>query len=82
MGTLLVHRLINDRDREVVEKASGEIDRSAAAFLPTLGPGEAILIGVEFAIPLQVRIQRPVQEPESKGPDYQVHWKILEPVGG
>ena len=33
MGTLIVHRLINDKDREVVERASGDIDRSAAAFL-------------------------------------------------
>lgn len=31
MGTLLVHRLTNDRDREVVERASGELDHSAAA---------------------------------------------------
>jgi len=44
MGTLVVHRLINDRDRSVVERASGEVDKSAAAFLPTLGPGEAIVI--------------------------------------
>jgi hypothetical protein len=55
MGTLIVHRLINDRDREVVERASGDIDRSAAAFLPTLAPGQAVIIGVDFPIPLRVR---------------------------
>lgn len=38
---LIVHRLINERDREVVEKAAGDIDRSAAELLPTLAPGEA-----------------------------------------
>jgi len=42
MGTLVVHRLINDRDREVVERASGEIDKSAAEFLPTLAPGKPL----------------------------------------
>lgn len=36
MGTLVVHRLTNDRDREVVERACGEIDRSASSFLPNL----------------------------------------------
>ena len=36
MGTLIVHRLTNDRDREVVERACGEIDRAASAFLPNL----------------------------------------------
>ena len=51
MGTLVVHRLIDDKDREVVERASGEIDRSAAEFLPTLGPGQAVIIGVDFQFP-------------------------------
>lgn len=76
MGTLVVHRMINDRDREVVERASGDIDRSAAAFLPTLGPGEAVIIGVDIPVPLAVQIDRPNAEPESRGPDYQKHWAI------
>jgi DNA helicase HerA-like ATPase len=33
MGTLIVHRLTNDRDRDVVERACGEIDRAASAFV-------------------------------------------------
>jgi uncharacterized protein len=75
MGTLIVHRLTNDRDREVVERASGEIDRSAAAFLPTLTEGQAIIIGVDFPIPLTIQINKPSQEPDSHGPDYQKHWR-------
>lgn len=75
MGTLIVHRLINDRDREVVERASGDIDRSAAAFLPTLSPGEAVIIGVDFPIPLTVQMREPAQKPDSRGPDYQTHWR-------
>jgi hypothetical protein len=74
MGTLIVHRLINDRDREVVERASGDIDKSAAEFLPTLAPGQAVIIGVDFPIPLTVQIRRPQAVPDSKGPDYQQHW--------
>jgi hypothetical protein len=76
MGTLIVHRMINDKDREVVERASGDIDRSAAAFLPTLGPGEAVIIGVDIPVPLAVQIDRPNAEPESRGPDYQKHWAV------
>jgi hypothetical protein len=78
MGTLIVHRLTNDRDREVVERACGEIDRSAAAFLPTLGPGEAAIIGVDFAIPLTVQIQKPNYEPNSRGPDFQSSWSRFQ----
>ncbi len=76
MGTLIVHRLTNDRDREVVERASGEIDRSAAAFLPTLTEGQAVIIGVDFPIPLTIQITQPSQQPDSRGPDYQKHWRV------
>ncbi len=75
MGTLLVHRLTNDRDREVVEKACGEIDRSASAFLPNLKPGEAAIIGVDFPIPLTIQMKKPTHRPESEGPNFQKYWK-------
>ena len=74
MGTLIVHRLTNDRDREVVERACGEIDRAASAFLPNLQPGEAAIIGTDFPIPLTVRIARPDCRPKSDGPDFQTYW--------
>lgn len=74
MGTLVVHRLTSDRDREVVERACGEIDKSASAFLPNLEPGEAALIGVDLAIPLTIQISRPRHSPDSSGPGYQRSW--------
>lgn len=77
IGTLVVHRLTNDRDREVVESACGEIDRSASAFLPNLKPGEAAIIGADFPIPLTIQIGKPVTKPKSEGPDYQRGWSLL-----
>ena len=74
MGTLIVHRLTNDRDREVVERACGEIDRAASAFLPNLRPGEAAIIGADFPIPLTIQIHEPTTKPQSDGPEYQRHW--------
>ena len=76
MGTLIVHRLMNDRDRAVVERASGEIDRAATAFLPNLRPGEAAIIGTDFPIPLTLQIHKPSARPRSGGPDYQKHWAV------
>lgn len=76
MGTLIVHRLTNDRDRELVERACGEIDRSASAFLPTLQPGEAAIIGVDFPIPMTVRVTPPQQRPASEGPRFQKNWSL------
>jgi len=75
MGTLVVHRLTNDRDRDVVERACGEIDRSTSSFLPNLQPGEAAIIGVDFPFPLTIQINKPTFRPKSEGPNYQEHWK-------
>jgi len=74
MGTLIVHRLTNDRDREVVERACGEIDRAASAFLPNLRPGEAAIIGTDFPIPLTIQINKPRTKPRSEGPKFQEYW--------
>jgi uncharacterized protein len=75
MGTLLVHRLTNDSDRLVVERAAGDIDRSAAAFLPSLAPGQALLLGVDYPIPLIIAVTPPSAKPDSRGPDFQKHWR-------
>lgn len=79
MGTLIVHRLTNDKDREVVERACGEIDRAASAFLPNLRPGEAAIIGSDFPIPLTIRIGKPTIRPKSDGPNYQKCWAAPAP---
>lgn len=75
MGTFIVHRLINERDRLVVEKACGHLDGSAAAFLPTLGQGEAIIVGVDIPMPSPVKIKAPKWPPNSFGPKYSDYWK-------
>ncbi len=74
VGTMIVHRLTNDRDREIVERACGEIDKAASSFLPNLKPGEAAIIGNDFPIPLTIKINIPTIPPESSGPDYQKSW--------
>ena len=38
------------QDRQAVERACGDLDRNAALFVPTLAPGEAIIIGLGPAI--------------------------------
>ncbi len=78
IGTLIIHRLTNDRDREIVERACSEIDHSTSKFLPNLQPGEVAIIGTDFPIPLTVQIQPPTYQPESDGPKFQQHWVIGE----
>ena len=70
VGMTIVHRLADGRDRQRVEQAAAELDHSATKLLPGLVPGEAILMGVDFPVPVSVRIQKPVSPPASDGPNY------------
>lgn len=74
LGTLIVHRLTNDHDRDTVERACGDLDRDAAMFIPTLAPGEAIIIGPDIPAPVPVQIVRPPKPPNSMGPAFKTYW--------
>jgi DNA helicase HerA-like ATPase len=74
LGTLFVHRLTNDQDRETVERACGDLDKGAAQFIPMLAPGEAVLIGPDLPAPVPVFISAPPVPPDSKGPPFQEYW--------
>lgn len=63
VGTLIVHRLINERDQSVVINASGAIDASMASFLPTLREGEALIVGSGAVMPLPVQMAAPSRPP-------------------
>lgn len=75
IGTLIVHRLSHPTDRDVVERSARDIEQSAAAFLPTLAPGEALIIGGGMPIPIPVWMDMPSAEPDSRGPNYQATWR-------
>ncbi|MGR3315112.1 ATP-binding protein [Roseovarius indicus] len=82
LGTLFVHRLTNDRDRETIERACGDLDRNAAAFIPSLAQGEAIIVGPDLPAPLPIMMSKPEkgQQPESHGPEYQKYWGATKPA--
>lgn len=75
VGMLVVHRLADGRDRQRVEQAAAELDLSAMKLLPGLVPGEAIFMGVDFPVPVSVRVRKPKFPPESDGPQYSSGWK-------
>jgi energy-coupling factor transporter ATP-binding protein EcfA2 len=80
MGTFIVHRLINERDRLIVERACGSLDGAAAAFLPTLRQGEAMVVGVDIPVSLPVIVREPRFKPVSRDPDYDEHWGAVLPA--
>ena len=68
MGTFIVHRLINEQDKRAIESAASSANKSALSFLPILGEGEALLVGVDFPMPLLIKMDRPTREPHSNTP--------------
>lgn len=68
MGTFIVHRLINEKDKQAIENAASSANRNSLSFLPILGEGEALLVGVDFPMPLIVKINTPSTPPKSDTP--------------
>lgn len=68
MGTFIVHRLINQQDREAIEFACSDANKSALSFLPILSSGEAMLTGVDFPMPMILKITEPNVKPDSNTP--------------
>lgn len=75
MGTLIVHRLTNEIDQNIVRRAVGAIDQRSASFLPVLGAGEALLLGVDFPFPMTVKMKMPEAKPNSKSAIFSQVWK-------
>ncbi len=68
MGTFIVHRLINHNDKEAVANSCSSANRNTLDFLPVLGEGEAILTGVDFPMPIIMKFDKPMIEPNSGTP--------------
>lgn len=68
IGTFIVHRLINDSDKKTVENAVCSANKNLLLFLPMLGAGEVLLIGVDFPMPLILKIDKPKIKPDSNTP--------------
>lgn len=70
MGTFLVHRLINFNDKEAIRHSCSTANSSILSYLPILGEGEAILTGVDFPMPLLLKMTPPIEKPDSETPQF------------
>lgn len=68
IGTFIVHRLINDKDKQAVENASPSYSKEFLNFLPSLWEWEAIIMWVNFLTTLFLKINTPIIEPNSNTP--------------
>ena len=72
MGTFIVHRHINDQDKKAIESAASSANKNILSFLPILGEGEALLVGVDFPMPLLIKIDAPNTKPNSQTPRFTI----------
>lgn len=70
MGTFITHRLINSQDKEAIASACSTANRETLSFLPSLGSGEAIIMGVDFPMPISVKIDFPIIRPKFDTPKF------------
>ena len=68
IGTFISHRLINYQDKEAIANACSTANKDTLAFLPVLGSGEAILMGVDFPMPVMLKVDLPEIKPNSDTP--------------
>lgn len=66
--TFIIHRLINDKDKQAVENASPSYAKEFLNFLPSLWQWEAIIMWVNFLTTLFLKIWKPLIEPNSNTP--------------
>lgn len=72
----LIHRLINNRDLEMVEKAIAYLDKISIESLPILPAGACVLSGIISDLPLILQVDRLSEEeqPESQTIDLTKSW--------
>jgi len=75
VGFFLIHRLTNDHDLKVIERASGTINKESMELVPRLEPGQSVAVGVSIDGAIKIKMHAPVNGPESNGPNYQDYWR-------
>lgn len=63
VGKFIVHQLNNNRDRQIVEQSCEALDTESLRFLPSLGAGEALVIGQGLPSAVPVQILKPKNQP-------------------
>jgi DNA helicase HerA-like ATPase len=78
-NTFLLHRIVNDRDQEMVKRLVPDSMGSILNELPVLPSRKAILLGWASPIPVMVEINELKEEhrPKSKDPDFWDVWTCI-----
>lgn len=70
IGSFITHRLINQKDKEIILHSLPTMSKDIINYLPTLGKGEAIISSCELSDNLYIKINPPFVKPNSDTPKY------------
>lgn len=72
----LIHRLVNDKDLLMVDNAISTLDSVSKSRIPVLAPGQCILTGTSFSMPLTIQVEKlpKSQSPNSESADLENLW--------
>jgi hypothetical protein len=80
-NNFLILRLTNDNDQSVIERLVPQNVSGIVGMLPSLEPGEAMLIGDALLLPTRMRLDPPHVPPASSTQAFWSMWRDLEPDG-
>lgn len=72
-----IHRLVNEQDLKMIANTVNSLDTVSKNRIPTLAPGQCIITGTSFEMPLLVQIDKLIDEksPASENADLIELWK-------
>lgn len=75
-----IHRLVNEQDLKMIANTVNSLDTVSKNRIPTLAPGQCIITGTSFEMPLLVQIDKLIDEksPASENADLIELWKNTE----
>jgi len=68
-------RLTNTGDQNYIKSLLPENDKIITDVLPNLAPGEALLVGDAVLLPVVVKLEKPVPEPQSQSVPFHSRWR-------
>ncbi|MFC4714169.1 ATP-binding protein [Planococcus dechangensis] len=61
LHNFFIHRLVNDNDLRLIDNTISTLDRVSKNTIPSLGPGQCIVTGSSFNMPLIVQVKKLVK---------------------
>ncbi len=78
MNNMIILKLVEPEDQKHVQRASESLSQELMDYLPSLNPGEGIIIGNMTKIPLLVKIDKATEKIEGNDIDVVKEWSNLE----